>query len=314
MQGQSFRDEWEFNRAVRELAVQYGWEEPFHIPAIAYRTAKEYKTPIPSGFPDLVLRHRDTEGNSTVLFVELKTNHENSYPNEHQKRFLEDFAQYVPTFILRPRDWEYIERILREGPPDPTGQIIEPSPVFVRTKEWLPPQRNIDAVVYRLVEDIVSPAFPRGQLAGLRRMNPEEPSTAAFYQLMAERGLLENQNLENKWALIMRGIALMSPLAHDGRTPVGVALFEGGDAGRSSAFYSELRLNRLLKARSSLLVTLVTQMFRMMNAANQPFDWREMAAFILSEDVDEDQSEASRRNIARSYYGAEYRNSRARSE
>ena len=80
------------------------------------------------------------------------------------------------------------------------------------------------------------------------------------------------------------------------------------------AFYSELRLNKLLKAHGSTLGVLMTQLFRMMSAANQPIDWREMATFILNVGVNEDAAEASRRRIARSYYGTEYRNSRARAE
>ena len=312
MPTQDFRDEWEFNQAVQELAVQHGWEQPFHIPAVAYRVAKEHSQPIPAGFPDLLLRYRDVEGKSTILVAELKTDDESSFPSEYQKRFLEDFAQHVPTFVLRPRDWEYIEQILRDGPPETVGQVVVPSPRVVRSKEWLPPQRTINAIVYRLVEDIRNPTFPRGDLAGLRRMDPREPDTTAFYQLMGARGLLSNQDLETKWALIIHGIALMTPAAHDGGTPVGEALFEGGDPGRTNAFYSDLRLNKLLKARSSMLVTLMTQVFRMMNAANQPFDWREMATFILSEGIDEDKAETSRRRIARSYYGTEFRNSRAR--
>ena len=312
---QSFRNEWDFNQAVQALAVQHGWEEPFHIPAIAYQAAKNSRHPIPAGFPDLVLRHHDEEGRCTVIVAELKTDdEENSFPSQQQRRFLKDLAQHIPAFIWRPRDWEYIERVMTEGPPETSGQIIEPSPVIVRSKEWLPPQRNIDAIVYRLVRDVGSPSFPRGDLAGLRRMNPEEPDTAAFYKLMAERGLLANQNLETRWALIMHGIALMTPTAHDSRTPVGEALFEGGNPGRANAFYSSLRLNRLLKAQGSVLATLMTQMFRMMSAANQPFDWREMATFILSEGIDEGKAEDVRRSIAQSYYRTEYRRSPSATE
>ena len=58
-----------------------------------------------------------------------------------------------------------------------------------------------------------------------------------------------------------------------------------------------------------MLVTLTKQLFLMMKAANQPFDWHEMAAFILSEGIDPDKAEESRRIIARSYYSTEYRNS-----
>ena len=315
MTTQSFRNEWDFNQAVQALAMQHGWEEPFHIPAVAYQAAADSRHRIPAGFPDLMLRYHNEKGDTTVIVAELKRDdEETSFVSKPQRRFLEDLAQHIPAFIWRPRDWDYIERVLREGPPDVTGEIIEPSPRIVRSKEWLPTKQSIDAIAYRLVSDIASPSFPGGDLAGLRRMKPEEPDTPAFYQIMAHRGLLRNENLETRWALIVNGIALMTPTAHDGRTPVGEALFNGGDSGRTNAFYSDLRLNRLLAAQSSVFVALMTQLFRMMSTAGQPFDWREMAAFILSEGINEEEAEKSRRRIARSYYGTEYRKSPSRTE
>ena len=74
---------------------------------------------------------------------------------------------------------------------------------------------------------------------------------------------------------------------------------------RSSAFYSESRLNRLLTARGPILRTLLARLFRMMAAAGQPFNWREMASFILNEGYNEEAAEQARRRIAREYYRAE---------
>ena len=97
-----------------------------------------------------------------------------------------------------------------------------------------------------------------------------------------------------------------SRTAHDGFMPVGRALFFGGDASRRKrGYYSELRLNRLLTARGPMLRTLLARMFRMMSAADQVFNWREMARFILSEDYNEEQFEMARRRIASEYYQAE---------
>ena len=156
----------------------------------------------------------------------------------------------------------------------------------------------------------------RGDMAGLRRMDPDQPgTTAAYWRLMADKDLLGNPIVERKWALILHGIALMTPragdeggsrTAHDGFMPVGRALFFGGDASRRErGYYSELRLNRLLTARGPMLRTLLARMFRMMSAADQVFNWREMARFILSEDYNEEQFEMARRRIASEYYQAE---------
>ena len=158
----------------------------------------------------------------------------------------------------------------------------------------------------------------RGDLAGLRRMNADSPSEAVFWQFVTEKEQ-RGEILENKWALIMQGIALMtgtadSHSAHDGKMPIGRALFYGGDESRTSAFYSEDRLNRLLAARGPMLRTLLGRMFRMMASANQPFNWREMARLILSDGHNENQAENVRRNIARSYYRAKDEAERNKSE
>ena len=157
----------------------------------------------------------------------------------------------------------------------------------------------------------------RGDLAELRRMDPYEPDAAVFWRLMAQNDLLNRgESVENKWALILHGIALMTPAsrdddnprtAHDGYMPVGRALFLGGEAQRTQAYYSEARLNRLLTAGGPILRTLLARMFRMLAASDASFDWREMAQFILIEGHDEDAAERSRRRIAREYYRAERR-------
>ena len=172
-------------------------------------------------------------------------------------------------------------------------------------------------IAFGFAGQIAGENFQRGDLAGLRRMDPDAPDAAAYWRLMADRGLLNHPVWEAKWALILHGIALMtrtlgseiaSRTAHDRHMPVGRALFLGGDpTRRESGYYSESRLNRLLTARGPILRTLLARMFRMMAAANQPFNWGEMARFILYDGYNEDQAEQARRRIASAYYQAERR-------
>ena len=163
--------------------------------------------------------------------------------------------------------------------------------------------------------------FPRGDLAELRRMDPDAPDAAAFWRLMARQDLLGTPSVEGKWALALHGIALMtrtagndaaSRSAHDRNTPVGRALFYGNDPNRSAGFYSESRLNRLLTARGSMLRTLLARAFRMLASADQRFNWYQMTQLILNDGFDEDRADAARRSIARDYYWAEDRASRQR--
>ena len=180
------------------------------------------------------------------------------------------------------------------------------------------PPRSWGEVAYTYAGQMAGSDFRRGDLAELRRMDPDDPGPAAFWRLLAQYDLLGNPGLESKWALVLHGIALMTPTSsgdgtprtgHDGQRPVGRALFLAGDTQRDSPFYSEARLNRLLMARGPMLRTLLARMFRMLAAANVSFNWREMAQFILSEGYDDEGAERARRRIARDYYQAERRNS-----
>ena len=163
-----------------------------------------------------------------------------------------------------------------------------------------------------LAQQMARPSFPRGDLAALRRMSPPSTDVPAFWRLAAQHDLLGAPALERKWALIMHGIALMTPTAegltaHDPKRSVGAALYLGGESSRVTGFYSETRLKRLLTARDTTQQTLLTRMFRMLASSDVSFDWREMARFILLHGYDEQKAERARSRVARAYYQEERR-------
>ena len=167
-------------------------------------------------------------------------------------------------------------------------------------------------VAVGLAKQMAHADFPRGDLAALRRMSPAAADATAFWRLAARHDLLRGTQVERKWALIMQGIALMTPTtkgrtAHDPARSIGAALYLGGEPSRTTGFYSETRLNRLLTARGTTLQTLLTRMFRMLASADASFDWREMARFILLHGYNEQQAEQARRRVARAYYREERR-------
>ena len=184
--------------------------------------------------------------------------------------------------------------------------------------------RSWGDIAFHLAGQVAAmPDYDRGGLAGLRRMDPDDPDTAAFWRLMAGEELLGNPVIERKWALILHGIALMtrtagddvtSRSAHSAGMSVGRALFLGGESQRTTAFYSEARLNRLLMARDDMLRVLLIRMFRMLAANGVSFDWQEMASFILNENYDKERAEVSRRRIARDYYQTARRSAQQSSE
>lgn len=182
------------------------------------------------------------------------------------------------------------------------------------TAGWNETRQPWSAIAAGFAGTVAHDSFSRGDLAELRRLDPDNPDATAFWRLLARHELLGNETLESKWALILHGIALMTRSggsdagtrpAHNPGTSVGRALFLGGADTRQQGFYSEARLNRLLTARGPVLRTLLRRTFRMLAAAGQSFDWREMATFILNDGYDEHATDQVRRHIARTYYQAE---------
>ena len=181
-------------------------------------------------------------------------------------------------------------------------------------------RKNWGDTAFALAAEIAGRSFSPGDRAELRRMDSDSPGPAVFWRLMAEHDLLGNLTLERKWALILHGIALMTPRnygdgvqqsAHDGSTPVGRALFLGGEAQREKGYYSESRLNRLLTARGDMFRTLLARTFRTLASVGVSFNWREMSQLILSDGYNEETAERARRRIASEYYLAERRSARS---
>ena len=234
-----------------------------------------------------------------MVAAELKRGYD-SEPREEQEEWLEALGQYIPnTYTWRPENWDEIESVLQYGrlnkdaerptaPPRPRS----PSPIPV----------NFGLTIKGIIEKVVDKELPKGAAVGLRRMNPDNPNTPIFWQLMARDGMPRNPDV-NKWGLIVNGIALMahgSGVGHDRRIPVGKALHDGD--GKREPWYSEDRLATLLAARGNTLHRLLARLFRMLGSAGCSFDWREMSWFILNEGHRDDVAESARVKIAREYY------------
>lgn len=107
----------------------------------------------------------------------------------------------------------------------------------------MPPEENgrtLGETVFRLAGSMVK--LDPGQLARLRRMNPEGPGEGDFWRLAVQHDL----RTDNKGLLFVRLLALLTPKGeagshkklHDRDKPLGAALFEAG--------YPETRLLNFL--------------------------------------------------------------------
>lgn len=142
------------------------------------------------------------------------------------------------------------------------------------------------------------PLIGRGNLAALRRMDPDRPTVPAFWRLLAQatEGAMVKPDVEARWALVAHGMALMAP-NHHGSDEIGTAL--------QKIDYAEGRLARLLNARGVQFRALVPRLCRHLAAHQQPLDWYRFATLVLAEGRGEDDAEQIRLRIARYYYQAQ---------
>jgi len=166
---------------------------------------------------------------------------------------------------------------------------------------------SLASVVSRLARLLAGGgSVSHGDLAALRRMEPQRPA-AAFFKL---EGLVldehlpgdaaERAEMETRWAAIIVGLARLGPL-HQPSQRLGFALAE--------APYSELRFARLLRADANRLVDELPALARFLAAKGQAADWTAAAQLILS--AGRNNEESVRRHLARDYYGSLARQERS---
>lgn len=296
-----------FTDQVIEAAHYHGWQ-PYHL-----RDRDSIHIVRGRGFPDLVMYRKNTEtGETELLAAELKQGYESELWAE-QTEWLEALGYHIPSYEWRPENWDDIERILKDGPEN-AKEAGTSSPRAERRWNSSQMPRNFGNAVTNLVETIEAEEFGLGNRARLRRMDPNNPNTSVFWQLMSWEGMPGNPDV-SKWGLILHGMALMAHgagLAHTPQVFVGHALHQG--SGKRMPFYSEDRLATLLAARGPALYRLLARLFRMLANEGCGFNWREMAWFILNEGENEERADEARVQIARAYYQAERRQSQGSAE
>lgn len=158
--------------------------------------------------------------------------------------------------------------------------------------EPLTSDQNLASSIARIAGLMSSNQFPTGERASLRRMAPGQIPPLGFYRF-AMRYLPEGweRNLD-EWTVLVAGMAIMAPNAHDPRRGFGTALAISG--------YSEARLERLLSAEGETRRTLVLRAARFLAAKGVAFNWVDAAAFLLTRH--DELREQIHRRIARDYY------------
>lgn len=141
---------------------------------------------------------------------------------------------------------------------------------------------------------VVSELTP-GDRAELRRGDPDDPGSPAFWRIaisrLAPRKYIDlespNSRSLSQWVVILGALAQLEGL-HSPRRNLGRALAEAG--------FSELRLTRLLRAEDGQLLGLVRQAVHFLAAKGQEVDVADLARLILY------RGPKIRRSIASQYF------------
>jgi len=133
-----------------------------------------------------------------------------------------------------------------------------------------------------------------GDLAELRRINPDEPYTPALWRILLNfvpHDDTISEERERRWAILLMAMATCADL-HDPSTDFGTALAEAG--------WSELRFVRLMEARDDNLDKQLRRVAQYLASKSQQANWADAAWLLFVQEGDH--ATATRQRIARSYY------------
>jgi hypothetical protein len=165
-------------------------------------------------------------------------------------------------------------------------------------------ERASDAEVIRdLAHSLTPEKRGTGQMAALRRMDPERSLPAAFWMLMAKVHRDRPELSDRAWAVVVQAMAEMAPDPHDPKAALGIVLAETD--------YAEGRFVRLLRADAAAMPNEVRTLARWCRVKARPIDWVAFGHFVLARMADRDEdAEKDARRFARQYFGKKSRDAR----
>jgi len=163
-------------------------------------------------------------------------------------------------------------------------------------------RRDWRRAVTAVAEAIRSGRLGTGETADLRRLDPEDPGSAAYWHALAR--LVEPRDSgpagegdarlrwERQWAVILAG---MARLPHQAGRSLGRSLAGSG--------FHELRLRRLLRADGARLWDELRAAIQFLANRWDGVDWSEVAELILADPAFyPDWAQRVRRRVARAYF------------
>lgn len=158
-----------------------------------------------------------------------------------------------------------------------------------------PPAKPARDLIEMLASDVraLDAAERRGDLAALRRMDPERPDAPAFFRMLVRH----RPNAGPAFSLRCAHLVRLMALRPEALTP--------GSLGEAMAAHSisEARVQKLLAARGEAMVMQIALIARRM-AQERAVPYREFAQLLLSDDDDGEVANRARLLVARDYFRA----------
>ena len=164
-----------------------------------------------------------------------------------------------------------------------------------------PQERSLASTVGWIATMIDEGRLSTGDVAELRRVDPEEPFTPALWKLLLANPIQENgfaprgddEERETQWSALLMGMAMTAGL-HNLKIPLGTALAESG--------FSPIRFERLMRHTGVELFTDLRRMASYLASKSQPASWTDVAYLLFLQEGEA--ALKTRRSIARRYYQA----------
>ena len=160
----------------------------------------------------------------------------------------------------------------------------------------------------------------RGDLAELRRLEPEAPQSQVFHNIMERYALTNKGSIdETKWAWLVKNIATNTPSpsnsnrqasAHVPWLPLGQALADGGETGRRNPILSPNKFNSLVSTKGDHLLRRLADALAILAKQNIQVDWRPVARLVLAHQQDQQAVSEELDRVTRDYYRALRRTNR----
>ncbi len=161
-------------------------------------------------------------------------------------------------------------------------------------------EASLDQIVHRIVWEIEHDAVSPGEVAELRRLDPEHPGGGAFWKTVVfhlePAGQLRGADAETRWALILRAVGEIHAMHRPGRQ-LGRALAAAG--------VSEMRLVRLLRSDLATLADTLSAVCRQLASSGEAVDVADLGWLVVTARAAgnvRSGEEKVRRRIARDYY------------